>query len=100
MMDIDRFANTAAWLEHCDGMTRFHAENEAARRQGVRRWEVLGAIRKRDPQPVRHSCSKAERQSKDDLSSLQSCTQEETGPVSECEFSTGRGGLEMLALRA
>ena len=41
MIDVDQFENTAAWLEHCDGMTRFQAETEAARRQGVLRKEAL-----------------------------------------------------------
>lgn len=41
MIDLDQFENTAAWLEHCDGMSRFAAETEAARRQGVKRWQVM-----------------------------------------------------------
>lgn len=38
----ERFEETAAWLEYCDGMTRLEAETEAARRQGKYRWEAIG----------------------------------------------------------
>lgn len=47
-VDIDRFEGTAAWLEYCDGMTRFAAETEAARRQGMTRWEAMNEIREND----------------------------------------------------
>lgn len=41
MIDVDRFEETAAWLQYCDGMTQFQAETEAARRQGLQRKEAL-----------------------------------------------------------
>lgn len=41
MFDFDRFEQTAAWLEYCDGMSRFAAETESARRQGVKRHEAI-----------------------------------------------------------
>lgn len=43
----ERFEETAAWLEYCDGMTRFEAETEAARRQGKSRWEAIGDAARR-----------------------------------------------------
>ncbi len=54
--DLDRYENTAAWLEHCDGMTRFQAETEAARRQGLQRWEAIkhGKDDRRDTEPQRN----------------------------------------------
>jgi len=45
--DADQFEQTAAWLEYCDGMSRFAAETEAARRQGVLRKEALDHAKKR-----------------------------------------------------
>lgn len=43
----ERFEETAAWLEYCDGMSRFEAETEAARRQGKHRWEMIGDVARR-----------------------------------------------------
>ena len=57
MINVDQFENTAAWLEHCDGMSQFQAETEAARRQGVLRKEALQDVKnsERDTQGQRHS---------------------------------------------
>lgn len=99
-MDIERFEHTAAWLEYCDGMSRFHAEIEAARRQGLKRWEVLNAIGKRDSETAGHLCPAAAGQSAGDLPGVQPHPEEEAGSLSQRELSIGRGGLEMLALRA
>jgi len=41
VIDVDQFEERAAILEYCDGMSRFEAETEAAKRQGVKRWEAL-----------------------------------------------------------
>ncbi|MEL6646640.1 MAG: hypothetical protein AAFQ05_02855 [Pseudomonadota bacterium] len=46
--DIDQFEERAGVLEFDEGMTRFAAETEAARRQGLKRWEVFNAIRNRN----------------------------------------------------
>lgn len=40
-VDFERFEETAAILEFDEGMARFDAETEAARRQGVQRWEAM-----------------------------------------------------------
>ena len=48
MIDLDAYEQTAAWLEYCDGMSRFEAETEAARRQGKKRFEVINAKRNGD----------------------------------------------------
>lgn len=44
--DAEVFEERAAWLQYSDGMSRFQAEVEAARRQGVERWEVLRECKK------------------------------------------------------
>ena len=49
----DQFEERAGVLEFDNGMTRFAAETEAARRQGVKRWEAIDAIRKRNSQAAR-----------------------------------------------
>ena len=40
-IDLDEYESKAAWLEYCDGMARFEAETEAARRQGKSRYEFV-----------------------------------------------------------
>ena len=98
-MDLERFEHTAAWLEFCDGMTRFHAETEAARRQGLERWEMLNAIKQRDTGPARHQREADAREPADDLPGVQPHPAKEAGPVPVGDVQAGRGGLEMLALR-
>jgi len=41
MIDLDAFEERAAIMEFDGGMTRFQAETEAAKLQGVTRWEAL-----------------------------------------------------------
>lgn len=73
MIDVDQFENTAAWLQHMDGMTQFHAETEAARRQGVLRKEALQHVEnsKRDTQGQRHHNAPDARHDAHDMSSMQ-----------------------------
>ena len=104
-VDIDQFENTAAWLEFCDGMTRFQAETEAARRQGVSRWQAMEA--KRDAERDGHTQrggdldqAMARQQRPDDLPRVQRAPQEESRSMLERDAQAGRIGLELLALRA
>ncbi|MBS9717248.1 hypothetical protein ACFFUT_05620 [Pseudohalocynthiibacter aestuariivivens] len=98
-MDIERFEHTAAWLEYCEDMPRFHAETEAARRQGFKRHEVMNAIRNGDSQSALHQCATDARQPKGNLPGMQPQQTKEKRPVSQRELSAGRHRLEMLALR-
>jgi hypothetical protein len=99
LMDLERFEHTAAWLEYCDGMSRFHAETEAARRQGLKRWEAKNEINARNSERCGNNCQADARQPKNDLSGMQSHPAKEDGPLPEHQLPAGRRGLEMLALR-
>ncbi len=99
MMDIERFEDRAAWLEYCDGMSRFAAETEAARRQGLKRWEAIDEIRRRDSEGSGDQRQADARDAADDMPGMQRGTEEETRSVPERDVQAGRGGLELLALR-
>lgn len=99
MMNLDCFEQTAAWLEFCDGMSRFHAETESARRQGFKRWEMLNAIKQRDFEQPWDPSEAFARKPANDLPELQPYKAKENGHLPECQFSDGWSGLEMLALR-
>lgn len=98
MFDMDQFENTAAWLEHCDGMSKFSAETEAARRQGMKRFEVMNENSKRDIGGCRNIGSIPERKPADNLSRVQPVSEKENGPVPKRDVSAGRDSLALLAL--
>jgi len=83
MIDLDQFENTAAWLQFCDGMSRFQAETEAARRQGVIRSEVLAHAQndKRNSASARDSGQAPERDNSDAMPAMQRAAKEQAGPV-------------------
>ena len=83
MIDVDQFENTAAWLEHCDGMTRFQAETEAARRQGVLRKEAMQDVKnsERDTQGQRHNNAPDEWNNSHDMPAMQSHTAQQERPL-------------------
>lgn len=98
--DLDQFEQTAAWLEYCDGMTRFQAETEAARRQGLQRWEILNAKRSGDFERGGDNRSEVAREQRPDaMPGMQPASQKEIGPVPECDAQAGRAGVALLALR-
>jgi len=104
MVDLDQFENTAAWLEFCDGMSRFEAETEAARRQGVTRWQVMEAKRdaERDGHSERggdHRSPMAGQQCQNDMPRVQRAPKEENRPMLERNSQAGWAGVDMLALR-
>lgn len=103
MIDVDQFLERAAIMEFDGGMSRYQAETEAAKAQGVPRWQALKAVQDaniggnprlggdRGQAHVRHGSG--------DLSRVQPSQAEQVGPVSERDVHAGRGGVEMLALR-
>lgn len=99
MIDRDQFENTAAWLEYCDGMSRFEAETEAARRQGYKRHEVINANGIRNSEGGRDNGQAATRQPADNLSRVQRAPAQEIRSMLIGFILTGWGGLELLALR-
>lgn len=99
--DPDSFAERAAILEHCAGLSRFRAETLAAQDQGITRWEALRheADSIGHSARVRHHGEVADRQPAMPLPAMQSRTKEENGPLPERDLHAGRGGVDVLALR-
>lgn len=98
VIDRDQFENTAAWLEHCDGLSRFAAETEAARRQGFKRHEVMNANSGRDSKQGGDIGQAPARRPEDDLPRVQHVQAQKVGPLLVGFISAGWGGLELLAL--
>lgn len=98
MMDRDQFEQTAAWLEYCDGMSRFEAETEAARRQGYKRHEVINAKRIGHSARGRDNGQAATRQPADNVSRVQPASAQIIRPVFVRLVLAGWCGLELLAL--
>ena len=98
MIDLGEWEERSAILEYDQCMTRFAAEEEAARRLGFRRFEAVNAKRERDTARGRHRGSAMERHLEGDMPGMQPDAAEQEGPVSERDVSAGRDRLEMLAL--
>lgn len=97
-VNVDQFENTAAWLEYCDGMSRFEAETEAARRQGYKRHEVINANGIGHFARGRDNGQAATRQPADDVSRVQPSSAQKIRPVFVGFVFAGWSGLELLAL--
>jgi hypothetical protein len=84
MIDLDAWEERAAIMEFCGGLPRFKAETYAAHAQGLRRDEVLNAIRQRDLARARDRGAQVGGQSRPDgLPSVQPHAEEEARPVPE-----------------
>lgn len=71
-MDTDQFEERAAIMEFDGGLSRFRAETEAARAQGVSRWEAIGNVGRRIVEQARHQREAlARRERKDDVPAMQ-----------------------------
>jgi hypothetical protein len=97
--DPDQFEERAAIMEYDGGMTRFDAETQAARLQGVHRWEAIHAVARRVVEATRHRVEVARQSRPDNVPGMQPHPKEENRPMPECEQDAGRGGVELLALR-
>ena len=80
---MDDFEDRAAVLEFDNGMTRFAAETEAARRQGINRWEAINAIRNRNSQAARDHCAADAGQPTGGMSGVQPASQKEKRSMPE-----------------
>lgn len=47
-INLDQFEERAAIMEFDGGLSRFQAETKAAELQGLKRWEVMNEIKRRD----------------------------------------------------
>lgn len=99
MIDLDWWEERSATLEFDQGMTRFAAETEAARRLGFKRFEAINAKRERDTARCRDQRSAVERHDADNLPGVQRAASEQERPLPERELQVGRDRLELLALR-
>lgn len=105
--DVDRFVERAAIQEFDGGLSRFEAETQAARSQGVERWEALRMVKEAtdangsgnagghgDNAPTLDRQRDA-----NDMPGVQRQPKEKDGPVLERQPEAGRDSGVLLALR-
>lgn len=51
-LDVDAFEERAAIVEYEGGLSRFEAETQAAKEQGLERWEALRYAKNSQPDPA------------------------------------------------
>jgi hypothetical protein len=71
LIDIEVFEERSAIIEYCGGVSRFQAETLAAEAQGLKRWEVMNEIKRRNTAKARDHRETAERNDAGSLSQLQ-----------------------------
>ena len=104
MFDRDAFEERAAIMEFDGGLSRFDAETQAAKAQGLTRWQALEEIK--DADSKRNLARGGDNGSpdvgngSDNLPGVQRAAAEQGGSVSVGVVPAGRGGVELLALRA
>jgi hypothetical protein len=103
MIDVDQFLERAAIKEFDGGMSRYQAETEAAKAQGVPRWQALKAVQDaniggnprlggdRGQAHVRHGSGAMPR--------VQPTQAQQVGSVSERDVHDGRRGGLLSPLR-
>lgn len=105
--DADTFEERAAIMEFCGGLTRFNAETQAARLQGIERWQALKLSKETtDANGSRHSvrgqdpnATVAGQSRQDDLSRVQRQPKEENRSMPECKQDAGRDRGPLSSLR-
>ncbi len=95
MFDHDQFEERAAIMEFDGGLSRFRAETQAAKAQGVSRHE---AIRIRNSQQTWDQRPAAEWHTADHLPEVQRDQKEKTRSLPVGHVSAGWCGLALLAL--
>lgn len=104
MFDTDTFEERAAIMEFCGGLSRFEAETQAAKAQGLTRWQALMEVRnangkRNSEQGGNNRQAMGGGSRKDDLPRVQRKQDEENGPMPERDEKAGRDRLDMLALQ-
>lgn len=91
-------------MEFDGGLSRFDAETQAAKAQGLTRWQAMEEIKnadsKRNPAIGGDHGSAHVGNGSDNLPGMQRAAAEQGGPVSVGVVPAGRGGVAVLALRA
>lgn len=103
MLDLDAFVERAAIMEFEGCMTRFDAETQAARAQGVTRYQALEGLKNAngigDFSQGRNNGSENVGNGSSNLPGVQRDTAKQDRSMSERVVPVGRGGVDMLALR-
>lgn len=105
--DVDSFVERRAIMEFDGGMSRFKAETEAARLQGVERWQAMKLTKEAiDAHGERHlagggdtDAALARERGPMPMPGMQPAPEEENGPMPEHHPDAGRAGLELPPLR-
>jgi len=104
MFDRDAFEERAAIMEFDGGLSRFDAETQAAKAQGLTRWQALAEVKnadgKRNPASGGNHGSAHVGNGSDNLPGVQRNAAEQDGSVPVGVVPAGRRGVELLALRA
>lgn len=98
MLDAARFHELAGFFEYDEGMTRFQAEERAAARLNVNRWEAINAIRKRDSQSGGDIRQTSARQPENHMPVMQPASAEQGGQVPVGYVPSGRGDVVLSSL--
>lgn len=104
MFDRDAFEERAAIMEFDGGLSRFEAETQAAKAQGLTRWQAMEEIKnadgKRDPASGGDHGSAHVGNGSHNLPRVQRATAEQIGSMHERFIPAGRRGVAMPPLRA
>lgn len=98
MFEIERFDELAGFFEYDEGMSRFQAEERAATRLNVKRWEAMNAIRKRDSERGGNIRQTPARQPADNLPGMQPTAAQQGGQMPIRNVSNGRGDVVLSSL--
>lgn len=86
-IDRDQFEERAAIMEFDGGLSRFEAETQAAKAQGLTRWQAMEAIRNGncvgDHPAARHHREAHDRHGEGDLPGVQRAAAEQDRPLPE-----------------
>lgn len=103
MIDVDQFLERAAIMEFDGGMSRYQAETEAAKAQGVARWQALKAVQDANiGGNTRHGGDRGQAHVRDGSGAMprvQPAQAEQNGSVSERDLHDGRRGGALPSLR-
>lgn len=99
----DTFEERAAIMEFDGGLSRYQAEVEAAKAQGVARWQALKAVNDAkhigNSEQARDNGQADKRHGSGNMPALQPASAQQVGPLPVGDVQTGRDRVALLALR-
>lgn len=103
MIDVDQFLERAAIIEFDGGMSRYQAETEAAKAQGVPRWQALKAVHDANiGGNTLHCGDRGQAHVRDGsgaMPRMQPTQAQQVRPLPERDVHAGRGGGALPSLR-